>query len=83
MDWLYLFMEDYGYWALFLTMVAENMNIPIPSEVVLGFAGYLVHRGTFTYTLACVVGVAAGLVGSLLSYAIGYYGGANETFFGG
>lgn len=75
MDWLYLFMEDYGYWALFLTMVAENMNIPIPSEVVLGFAGYLVHRGIFTYTLACVVGVAAGLVGSLLSYAIGYYGG--------
>lgn len=75
MEWLYTFMEEWGYGALFLTMVLENLNIPIPSEIVLGFAGFLVHRGIFTYLLACIVGTLAGLVGSLLSYAVGYYGG--------
>lgn len=75
MEWLYTFMEEWGYGALFLAMALENMNIPIPSEIVLGFAGFLVHRGIFTYLMACLVGTLAGLVGSLLSYAIGYYGG--------
>lgn len=75
MDWLYPFMEDWGYWALFATMVLENMNIPIPSEVILGFAGFLVSRGIFDYWMAVLIGTLAGLVGSLASYALGYYGG--------
>ena len=38
MDTLLQLMEVYGYAAMFVAMVAENANIPIPSEVVLGFA---------------------------------------------
>ncbi len=75
MDWLYQFMSEWGYWALLLTMILENMNIPIPSEVVLGFAGFLVSQDIFTYWAAVTVGTLAGIIGSLLSYAIGYYGG--------
>lgn len=75
MDWLYQFMSEWGYWALLLTMILENMNIPIPSEVVLGFAGFLVSQDIFTYWAAVTVGALAGIIGSLLSYAIGYYGG--------
>ena len=75
MDWLYQFMSEWGYWALLLTMILENMNIPIPSEVVLGFAGFLVSQDIFTYWAAVTVGTRAGIIGSLLSYAIGYYGG--------
>ncbi len=75
MDWLYQFMSEWGYWALLLTMILENMNIPIPSEVVLGFAGFLVSQDVFTYWAAVAVGTLAGIIGSLLSYAIGYYGG--------
>ncbi len=75
MDWLYQFMSDWGYWALLLTMILENMNIPIPSEVVLGFAGFLVSKQVFTYWTAVIVGTIAGIIGSLISYAIGYYGG--------
>ena len=41
MDTLLQLMEVYGYAAMFVAMVAENANIPVPSEVVLGFAGFL------------------------------------------
>ncbi len=75
MDWILTFMEDWGYTALLLTMILENMNIPIPSEIVLGFAGFLVSRGIMTYWGAVAVGTLAGIIGSLASYAIGYYGG--------
>lgn len=75
MDWLYQFMSEWGYGALLITMILENMNIPIPSEVVLGFAGFLVSEGVFTYWTAVIVGTIAGIIGSLISYAIGYYGG--------
>ncbi len=69
------FLADFGYMALFVTMVLENMNVPIPSEIVLGFAGFLVSQQIFTFWPTVIVGTAAGLVGSLLSYWIGYTGG--------
>ncbi len=75
MEFIITFMETWGYGAMFIAMVLENANIPIPSEVVLGFAGYLVARGVFDMGITIVVGVAAGIVGSILSYWIGQYGG--------
>lgn len=75
MDLITTFLTDWGYIALFITMVLENMNVPIPSEIVLGFAGFLVSQHIFTFWPAVIVGTIAGLVGSLLSYWIGYTGG--------
>lgn len=75
MDWIFPFMQEWGYWALLLIMILENMNIPIPSELVLGFAGFLVSLGVFSYWPAVGVGVLAGIIGSLGSYGLGYYGG--------
>lgn len=69
------FMTDWGYMALFAIMLLENMNIPIPSEIVLGFAGFLVSRGVFSFWTTVLVGTAAGLIGSLLSYWMGAKGG--------
>lgn len=69
------FMTDWGYMALFAIMLLENMNIPIPSEIVLGFAGFLVSRGIFGFWTTVLVGTAAGLIGSLLSYWMGAKGG--------
>lgn len=69
------FIADWGYWAMFIAMVLENANIPIPSEIVLGFAGYLVAKGVFTFTTTMIVGTLAGIVGSILSYWLGQYGG--------
>lgn len=75
MDYIIMFMHEYGYWAMFIAMVLENANIPIPSEVVLGFAGYLIAQGVFDMTTTMIVGVLAGIVGSVLSYWLGEYGG--------
>ena len=74
-EYIISFMEQYGYWAMFITMVLENANIPIPSEIVLGFAGYLIAKGVFETTTTMIVGIAAGIVGSILSYWMGEHGG--------
>lgn len=75
MQYIIHFMEEWGYYAMFVAMVLENANIPIPSEVVLGFAGYLVAANVFDFTMAIIVGTVAGIVGSVLSYWLGQYGG--------
>ena len=75
MDYIITFMETYGYAAMFIAMVLENANIPIPSEIVLGFAGYLVAQGVFDMNMTIIVGTVAGIVGSVLSYWMGEYGG--------
>ena len=69
------FLTECGYTALFITMALENMNIPIPSEIILGFAGFLVSQQIFSFWPTIIVGTIAGLTGSLLSYYIGLKGG--------
>ena len=71
MDTLLQLMESYGYIALFVAMVLENANIPIPSEVVLGFAGFLISQQIFSFWTTFIVACLAGLVGSVLSYWLG------------
>ena len=75
MDTLLQLMESYGYIALFVAMVLENANIPIPSDVVLGFAGFLISQQIFSFWTTFIVACLAGLVGSVLSYWLGSYGG--------
>lgn len=77
MDIIIEFLTDWGYLALFIAMVLENMNIPLPSEVILGFAGFLVSQDIFQFWPTVLVGTAAGVVGSLASYYIGLKGGRN------
>lgn len=75
LEYITSFMETWGYSAMFIAMVLENANIPIPSEIVLGFAGYLVAKGVFEFNTTIIVGTLAGIVGSILSYWLGEYGG--------
>ena len=69
------YIEVWGYWAIFFGMALESANIPIPSELIFGFAGYLVFLGKLDFALATTCGVLGGLLGSIVSYAVGYYGG--------
>ena len=57
-----------GYAGLFVLMTLENMAMPIPSEVVLPFAGYLVFSGKMNFGLALVDATLAGVTGSLIAY---------------
>lgn len=75
MDFITEFLAESGYIALFVTMVLENMNVPIPSEIVLGFAGFLVSQNIFSFWPTVLIGTLAGVAGSLGSYWIGYKGG--------
>jgi membrane protein DedA with SNARE-associated domain len=67
--------DIWGYPAIFIGMALESANIPIPSELIFGFAGYLVFLGRIDFTIAVVAGVTGGLAGSIVSYLAGYYGG--------
>lgn len=69
------FIGAWGYIAIAMLTGLENACIPIPSELILGFAGYLVFAGKLQFTGAITAGMVGGMVGSALAYCIGYYGG--------
>ncbi len=60
-----------SYPLVFLLMTLESALIPIPSEVVMPFTGFLVQAGRMDYWLSVASGVAGNLVGSLIAYYIG------------
>jgi membrane protein DedA with SNARE-associated domain len=73
------FIATYGYAAVFLLMVAESACIPIPSELIMTFAGALAAGavpGTHLNLIGVIVAGAAGnVVGSYIAWAVGRYGG--------
>ena len=73
-QYITLLMEKTGYITVFITMVMESMVLPVPSEAVMPFAGFLIADGKFTFILVVVISTLGSLTGSLISYAIGYYG---------
>ena len=75
MEFIISFLSEWGYLALFICMVLENMNIPIPSEIILGFAGFLVSQDIFSFWTTVIIGTAAGITGSVVSYYMGARGG--------
>jgi len=64
-----------GYPGVFILMLLESMVFPVPSEAVMPFAGFLIVDGKFTFTGVILASTLGSIAGSLLSYAIGYYGG--------
>lgn len=76
--------ETVGYVGLALWVAIESVIVPIPSEIVLPFAGFLVGAGTtlepitgapWSLPLTVLAGTAGSLVGAWIAYAIGYFGG--------
>ncbi len=69
------FIGALGYVSVFLLMTAESMILPVPSEAVMPFAGWLIASGDFTFFGVIFFSTLGSLTGSLLSYFIGQYGG--------
>ncbi len=80
------FVEDIivslGYSGVFFLMLLEGMLLPIPSEVVMTFSGYLAYYGfmdpfnpIISVTLLLIIGSVGDLVGAWIAYVIGKYGG--------
>lgn len=64
-----------GYLGVFLLMAAESTMIPLPSELVMPFAGYLAYTGKFNFLFVILIAGLGTVFGSLVSYYIGEYGG--------
>lgn len=64
-----------GYGGVVLLMGIESACIPLPSEIIMPFAGYLVYRGQFTLQGAALAGAIGCVVGSIPAYYVGRYGG--------
>jgi membrane protein DedA with SNARE-associated domain len=73
--WIVQNIEVWGYAAIIIGMALESACLPVPSELIFAFAGYQVFLGRMDFTTAVIAGVAGGLIGSIVSYWVGYFGG--------
>ncbi|HBX52865.1 MAG: hypothetical protein A2275_01205 [Bacteroidetes bacterium RIFOXYA12_FULL_35_11] len=69
------FFEAAGYWSVMILMALESMVAPVPSEAVMPPAGFLIAKGTFTFTGVIFFSTLGSLIGSLISYYMGAWGG--------
>ncbi len=64
-----------GYLGIVLLMAIESACIPLPSEVIMPFSGYLVYAGRFSLIWVAIAGAVGCNVGSLVAYYVGARGG--------
>jgi len=64
-----------GYLGVVVLMGIESACIPLPSEIIMPFAGYLAFTGRFNIWWAATAGAIGCNVGSIVAYELGYYGG--------
>ncbi|MBZ5534338.1 MAG: DedA family protein [Acidobacteriia bacterium] len=64
-----------GYWGIMAMMAIESACIPLPSEVIMPFSGYLVYAGRFNFWLVGLAGAVGCNIGSAAAYYLGAHGG--------
>ncbi len=74
-QWIISVIAQSGYWGVVGLMAVESANIPLPSEVIMPFAGFLASRGELTVWGAGFAGGLGCTIGSAVSWWIGRYGG--------
>src|SRR5215208_6075780 len=67
--------QSLGYGGVVLLMGIESACIPLPSEIIMPFAGYLVYTGQFTLHGSALAGAIGCVLGSIPAYYLGMYGG--------
>jgi membrane protein DedA with SNARE-associated domain len=65
----------FGYSGITLLMALESACIPIPSEIIMPFSGFLVWSGEFSFLPVVIWGTIGNLIGSIIAYFVGFYGG--------
>src|ERR1700757_2791584 len=73
--WIVSVISAAGYPGVTLLMAIESACIPLPSEIIMPFSGYLVYTGRFSLLAVATWGAIGCNVGSILAYEIGYFGG--------
>ena len=73
-NWIIDVISALGYPGIVITMAIESALIPLPSEIIMPFSGFLASTGRFDLNLVALSGAAGNVIGSLIAYAIGFYG---------
>lgn len=77
-DWVIDTIGQFGYIGIFLLMVAENLFPPMPSELIMPFAGFLAARGELHPALVVLAGALGSLAGAVPWYVAGRKVGAER-----
>ena len=73
--WIIGVISSLGYGGVLLLMAIESACIPLPSEIIMPFAGYLVFKGDLALWGVALAGALGCVVGSIPAYYLGMYGG--------
>jgi membrane protein DedA with SNARE-associated domain len=73
--WITSVISAAGYGGVMLLMAIESACIPLPSEIIMPFSGYLVYTGRFSLLAVATWGAIGCNLGSVLAYEVGYFGG--------
>jgi membrane protein DedA with SNARE-associated domain len=74
-NWIVSFMSATGYFGIAALMAIESACIPLPSEIIMPFAGYLASTGHVNLWLAATAGALGCNLGSWPAYELGRWGG--------
>ncbi|HEY9686668.1 MAG TPA: DedA family protein [Coleofasciculaceae cyanobacterium] len=77
MNFIHTTIDTLQYVGIVILMGIESANIPLPSEFILPYAGFMVQQGKLNFHLAALAGALGCVAGSIPSYWLGYYGGHN------
>ena len=73
--WIISVISTLGYGGIVLLMAIESACIPLPSEIIMPFSGYLVFKGEMTLWGVALAGAVGCVLGSIPAYYLGMYGG--------
>ncbi len=74
-SWIVNVISATGYGGIVLLMAIESANVPLPSEIIMPFSGFLVAQGQMNLYLTGLAGALGCVVGSIFSYYLGAWGG--------
>jgi len=62
------YVDDWGYWGIFILMFIESTFFPFPSEIIMIPAGYLAYQGEMNIYIVILMGILGSILGALLNY---------------
>jgi membrane protein DedA with SNARE-associated domain len=75
MGFIHSTIASFGYFGVVILMAIESFNIPLPSEFIMPYAGFMVQQGKLNFHLVALAGAIGCVVGSVPSYWLGQWGG--------
>ncbi|MBS4196569.1 VTT domain-containing protein [Lederbergia citri] len=72
METMLSYVDQYGYIVLFIALMLELIALPIPGEILMSYAGYLVFQGHMNWVLCILAAALGSSVGMTIAYGIGY-----------